>query len=123
MQEPTFHTVREAAEILRVDAATIYRSIRAGSFPAVRIRTRYVVPAAALRAMAATAVDNGNCVDSPARRLPSVLEPVAALSRLARAPPAVALEPRSIGTGCDRPGCGTRAVARLAAPTRRWRRW
>ena len=63
MQEPIFHTVREAAEILRVDAATIYRSIRAGSFPAVRIRTRYVVPAAALRAMAATAVDNGNCVD------------------------------------------------------------
>lgn len=63
MQELLFHTVREAAEILRVDAATIYRSIRAGSFPAVRIRTRYVVPAAALRAMAATAVDNGSCVD------------------------------------------------------------
>jgi excisionase family DNA binding protein len=37
MQEPIFHTVHEAAEILRVDAATIYRSIRAGSFPAVRI--------------------------------------------------------------------------------------
>ena len=63
MQEPIFHTVQEAARILRVDAATIYRSIRAGSFPAVRIRTRYVVPAAALRAMAATAVDNGSCVD------------------------------------------------------------
>ena len=63
MPEPIFHTVREAAEILRVDAATIYRSIRAGSFPAVRIRTRYVVPAAALRAMAATAVNNGCCVD------------------------------------------------------------
>src|SRR5690349_7682658 len=34
MQEPTFHTLHEAAEILRVDAATIYRSIRKGSFPA-----------------------------------------------------------------------------------------
>ena len=65
MHEPIFHTVREAAEILRVDAATIYRSIQEGSFPAVRIRTRYVVPAAALRAMAATAsaVDNRSCVD------------------------------------------------------------
>ena len=56
MQEPMFHTVREAAEILRVDAATIYRSIRAGSFSAVRIRSRYVIPAAALREVAATAV-------------------------------------------------------------------
>jgi excisionase family DNA binding protein len=70
MQEPIFHTVREAAEILRVDAATIYRSIRAGSFPAVRIRTRYVVPAAALRAMAATAVDNGGCVDVTGSAVP-----------------------------------------------------
>jgi excisionase family DNA binding protein len=40
MQEPMFHTVHEAARILRVDAATIYRSIRAGSFPAIRIRSR-----------------------------------------------------------------------------------
>jgi excisionase family DNA binding protein len=63
MQEPIFYTVREAADLLRVDAATIYRSIREGSFPAVRIRTRYVVPAAALRAMAATAVNSGSCVD------------------------------------------------------------
>jgi excisionase family DNA binding protein len=44
MQEPTFHTVHEAARILPVDAATIYRSIRAGSFPAIRIRSRYVIP-------------------------------------------------------------------------------
>jgi excisionase family DNA binding protein len=63
MQEPILLTVREAAAILRVDAATIYRAIRAGSFPAVRVRTRYVVPAAALHAMAATAVNDGSCVD------------------------------------------------------------
>src|SRR5690242_4729849 len=113
MHEPMFNTVREAAEILRVNAATIYRSIRAGSFPAVQVRTRYVVPAAALRAMAATAVNNGSCVEltvSPTSEL------VSALSCRARAPPAVALEPRSIGTGSARPGCGTLAVARLAVP-------
>jgi excisionase family DNA binding protein len=71
MQEPTFHTVREAAEILRVDAATIYRSIREGSFPAVRIRTRYVIPAAALRAMAAIAVNNGSRVDLNGSTIPA----------------------------------------------------
>jgi excisionase family DNA binding protein len=63
MQEPIFHTVHEAARILRVDAATIYRSIRAGSFPAIRIRSRYVIPAAALREVAAKAVSSGTCVD------------------------------------------------------------
>jgi excisionase family DNA binding protein len=63
MQEPIFHTVQEAARILRVDAATIYRSIRAGSFPAIRIRSRYVIPAAALREVAAKAVSSGTCVD------------------------------------------------------------
>ena len=40
MQDPMFHTVHEAAQILRIDAATIYRSIRAASFPAIRIRSR-----------------------------------------------------------------------------------
>ena len=63
MQEPIFLTVQEAARILRVDAATIYRSIRAGSFPAIRIRSRYVIPAAALREVAAKAVSSGTCVD------------------------------------------------------------
>ena len=63
MQKPIFHTVQEAARILRVDAATIYRSIRAGSFPAIRIRSRYVIPAAALRKVEAAAVESGACVD------------------------------------------------------------
>jgi len=63
VQEPIFHTVQEAARILRVDAATIYRSIRAGSFPAIRIRSRYVIPAAALNEVAAKAISSGTCVD------------------------------------------------------------
>jgi excisionase family DNA binding protein len=45
---PAFYTVREAARILRVDPATLYRAIRDDAFPALRVRTRYVVPAAAL---------------------------------------------------------------------------
>jgi len=63
MQEPTFHTVHETARILRVDAATIYRSIRGGSFPAIRIRSRYVIPAAALCEVPAKAVRSGTWVD------------------------------------------------------------
>jgi excisionase family DNA binding protein len=60
---PAFYTVREAARILRVDPATIYRAIRENAFPAVRIRNRYIVPAAAVERMAADAAASGSCVD------------------------------------------------------------
>lgn len=60
---PTFYTVAEAARVLRVDPATIYRAIREDAFPAVRVRSRYVVPAVAVEAMAADAVSSGGCVD------------------------------------------------------------
>lgn len=58
-----FHTVREAAQILRVNPATLYRAIREDAFPAVRIRTRYVVPAAALDRLIAEVAESGGCVD------------------------------------------------------------
>ena len=35
VQGPLFYTVAEAAKLLRVDKATIYRSIRENAFPAV----------------------------------------------------------------------------------------
>jgi excisionase family DNA binding protein len=63
---PAFYTVREAARILRVDPSTLYRAIREDAFPAVRIRTRFVVPAAALDQLIADAAESGGCVD-PAR--------------------------------------------------------
>lgn len=51
---------------------TIYRSIRAGSFAAIRIRSRYVIPAAAIHEVAARAASSGTCVDlTPRQRLPS----------------------------------------------------
>jgi excisionase family DNA binding protein len=61
--QPAFYTVREAARILRVDPATLYRAIREDSFPAVRVRTRYVVPAVALDKLITEAADSGGCVD------------------------------------------------------------
>lgn len=60
---PAFYTVAEAAVILRCDAATIYRAIRDDAFPAVRLRTRYVVPAAAVDQLVAQATETNGCVD------------------------------------------------------------
>ena len=60
---PAFYTVREAARILRVDPATVYRAIRDDAFPAVRVRTRYVVPAAALHRLVRQAAESSGCVD------------------------------------------------------------
>jgi excisionase family DNA binding protein len=60
---PVFYTVAEAARLLRVNRATIYRAIREDAFPAVRVRSRYVVPAVAVERMAADAAESGGCVD------------------------------------------------------------
>ncbi|MGH3872572.1 MAG: helix-turn-helix domain-containing protein [Pseudonocardiaceae bacterium] len=60
---PAFYTVPEAARLLRVTPATIYRAIREDAFPAVRIRTRYIIPAAAVDRLAAEAAETGGCVD------------------------------------------------------------
>jgi excisionase family DNA binding protein len=59
----SFYTVAETAALLRVDAATIYRAIREDAFPALRLRSRYVIPAAAVEQLAAQATRTGSCVD------------------------------------------------------------
>ena len=60
---PVFYTVAEAASLLRVNRATLYRAIKDDGFPAVRVRSRYVVPAVAVARLAADAVESGGCVD------------------------------------------------------------
>jgi len=67
---PTFYTVREAAAVLRVDPATIYRAIRENNFPAVRVRNRYVVPAAAVEQLALEATTSGQCIDVATSAIP-----------------------------------------------------
>lgn len=59
----TFYTVAEAARILRVGATTIYRAIREDGFPAIQVRSRYIIPAAAVEQLAARATESGSCVD------------------------------------------------------------
>jgi excisionase family DNA binding protein len=46
-----FYSVPEVAAILGVSRSTVYRAVRAGEFPAVRIRGRYIIPAKALDQM------------------------------------------------------------------------
>jgi excisionase family DNA binding protein len=60
---PTFYTVNEAAKILRCNGSTLYRAIREDAFPAVRIRTRYVVPATVIERLARDAEESGVCID------------------------------------------------------------
>jgi excisionase family DNA binding protein len=62
-ERASFYTVRETAALLRVDAATIYRAIREDAFPAIRVRSRYVIPAAAVDQLATRAAETGSCVD------------------------------------------------------------
>jgi excisionase family DNA binding protein len=61
-----FYTVRETAVLLRVDTSTLYRAIRENAFPAVKIRSRYVVPAKALDRLVVQATTDGGLVDPAA---------------------------------------------------------
>ncbi len=68
--EPRFYSVAQVARMLGTAPVTLYRAIRAGEFPAVRIRGRLIVPAKAIEAMAEAAVAEQ-----------TVVEPWAAASR------------------------------------------
>lgn len=57
-----FLLVREAAELMRMDASTLYRHLRRGSFPAVKVGGRYLVPAAAVDELIDEAVATKQCV-------------------------------------------------------------
>ena len=63
-ETPRFYSVAEAAKIVGAAPVTLYRAIRAGEFPAVRIRGRLIVPARALDAMVSTAIAESSLVDA-----------------------------------------------------------
>lgn len=54
-----FYTVAEVAAELGLSEPTVYRAIRAGEFPAIRVRGRYVVPARAIDALEESAIATG----------------------------------------------------------------
>ena len=48
---PTFYDVRDVAQMFQMSRMTVYRAIRAGELPAVRIRGRWLVPAKVIEAL------------------------------------------------------------------------
>lgn len=61
---PLFYSVPQAAELIGTSAVTLYRAIRDGEFPAMRIRGRLIVPAKAIEAMVDATVAEQSVVDA-----------------------------------------------------------
>jgi excisionase family DNA binding protein len=62
---PNFYTVGEAARMLRVSPMTVYRAIADSQFPAVRLRSRLIIPASFVDEMVSAALESKATV-SPA---------------------------------------------------------
>ncbi|ASR33849.1 hypothetical protein BAY61_01315 [Prauserella marina] len=60
---PVFYNVAEAADLLRLDQSTLYRHLRSGRFPAVKIGGRYVVPRVVLERLITDVLAVGTCLD------------------------------------------------------------
>ncbi len=52
---PTFYDVRSVAQMFQMSRMTVYRAIRSGELPAVRIRGRWLVPARVIDALVTAA--------------------------------------------------------------------
>lgn len=60
---PAFYTASETARFLRLDESTLYRHLRNGTFPGLKIGGRYVVPGAVLDRLIADVLVTGRCLD------------------------------------------------------------
>lgn len=60
---PSFYTASETAALLRLDESTLYRHLRSGTFPGIKIGGRYVVPSAVLDRIVDDVLVTGRCVD------------------------------------------------------------
>jgi len=63
-ESPRFYSVHHAARILGVSPMTVYRAINEGTFPAIRVRNRFAVPAKAIDDMEASALQTRSIVDT-----------------------------------------------------------
>jgi excisionase family DNA binding protein len=61
---PAFYSVGETASMFGMSEMTLYRAIRDGEFPAVRIRGRLIIPARAIEEIVEAAVGGGSLVDA-----------------------------------------------------------
>lgn len=63
-----FYGVAEVAALLGVSEPMLYKAIRAGEFPAIKVRGRYVIPSRAIDAMEDAAMSFG--LVEPAQFMP-----------------------------------------------------
>ena len=82
---PKFYTAAETAKIIRVDESTLYRHLRNGTFPGVKLGGRYIVPGAVIDRIVADVLATGRCVDLDGWSQRWRHEQVAALARVAAA--------------------------------------
>ncbi|MFZ1382741.1 MAG: helix-turn-helix domain-containing protein [Scrofimicrobium sp.] len=57
---PSFLTVSEVAEVMRVSKMTVYRLIHAGELPAIRVGKSFRVPQSALSALLDSSWSDGD---------------------------------------------------------------
>ena len=61
---PKFYSVSQAAHMIGMAPVTLYRAIRDGEFPAMRIRGRLIIPARAIDAMIDAAITENTTIDA-----------------------------------------------------------
>lgn len=83
VSRPSFYTAAETAEILRLDESTLYRHLRSGTFPGLKIGGRYVVPGAVIERLVDDVLVTGRCVDLGDWTRQWRHEQIAALARIA----------------------------------------
>ena len=81
--KPAFFTAAETAKMLRLDESTLYRHLRSGTFPGLKIGGRYVVPSAVLDRLVADVLKTGRCIDLGDWTETWRHEQIAALARVA----------------------------------------
>lgn len=67
---PTFYDVQGVAQMFKMSRMTVYRAIRSGELPAVRIRGRWLVPAKVIEALVQSAEDAASSRAVPADPVP-----------------------------------------------------
>lgn len=83
VSRPSFYTAAETAEILRLDESTLYRHLRSGTFPGLKIGGRYVVPGAVIERLVDDVLVTGRCIDLSAWTQQWRHDQIAALARIA----------------------------------------
>lgn len=71
-ERPRFYSVAQVADMFGMSEMTVYRAIRDGEFPAVKIRGRLIVPAKVIDEMTNAVIAGQGIANSPNWMAPEV---------------------------------------------------